>query len=141
MESSTIEVQFAADYVNEDLKKKAFCQFKENNQRIDSLLGVTTIDAQGRNGLCVGDAFTEFTLSLKDLAEKSCGFAGAIEALRSGNAAESEALASELEVVDKRSPVIAFCPRYIDQARQEVLKEENILPWTSVDSITIFPIN
>ncbi|CAG9331809.1 unnamed protein product [Blepharisma stoltei] len=141
MEYTTVEVKFSQSDLKEDSKKLALDNYAENNYRLGLIFSDPKPEDPEPTTLQEGLLNTpEFSVKLDDLQHMTSTFSESINSIRSGNLEHGLKLAESYGLVDMESPDITFLKNRESIRRNKIAQTPNILPWTSGDSITIFPL-
>lgn len=141
METSTLEVKFSQNDLKEDSKKQALESYAENNYRLGLIFSDPKPEDPEVSNLPEGIlSIPEFSVKNEDLKHMTITFSESINAVRVGNLENGIKLAETYGLLDLESPEIAFLKNREQIRKNQIALTPNILPWTSGDSITIFPL-
>jgi hypothetical protein len=138
---TTLEVKFTQSDLLEESKKKAIETYDENNKCL-GLIFNTGVEPYSENSDLDEDCIPEVpTLNIsEEVNQLTSGFREVINYLRHGDISKAEDLGKNLGLFNADHPSISFLPQNHTKRREKLASSRNQLPWTSADSITIFPL-
>ena len=140
MELTNIEVKFSKDYLADRPKKEAYIQFRENNHRANVIAGMVPLDGVEYEKLRVTLPPVTLTPELADFEDLGNHFYDGLYAMQQGDRDSAARIGEAHQLLDYASPQIAYLDTRIEGTRQKALESRVLLPWTSADNITIFPL-
>lgn len=138
---TTLEVKFNQSDLLEDSKKRALEAYDENNKCL-GLVFNTGIDAFSENSDLEEDCLPEVPkISIsKDIHALSDAFKETLTLLKNSELSKAEDLGKHFGLFSPDHPSISFLPKHQQKRRDQLAQSRNHLPWTSADSIHIFPL-
>ena len=137
---SNIEVKFSKDYLTDRPKKEAYTQFRENNHRANVLTGTVPLDEVKYEKLRVTLPHVTLAPDRQDFEDIGTRFYDGLYAMREGDRDSAARIGESCRLLDYASPQIAYLDSRIEATRNKALESRVLLPWTSADNITIFPL-
>lgn len=138
---TTLEVKFTQSDLLEESKRRAIEAYDENNKCL-GLIFNTGIEEYNENSDLDEDCLPEvpsFEIN-EEVSKINAGFREILSYIRHGELAKAEELGKNLDLFSPDHPSISFLPQNHTKRREKLSQARNQLPWTSADSITIFPL-
>ena len=140
-EFTTLEVKFTQADLLEESKKRAIEAYDENNKCLGMIFN-SGLEPFEENSDLEEDCLPEIpevnaSEGIKSLENtyKEC-----ITLLKNGDLEKAHDLASSIGIYTPEHPSISFLPSNQSARLEKIMQTKNQLPWTSADSITIFPL-
>ncbi|OMJ82809.1 hypothetical protein SteCoe_16406 [Stentor coeruleus] len=140
-EFTTLEVKFTQSDLLDESKKRAIETYDENNKCL-GLIFNTGIEAYDENSDLDDECLCDMPILSKDeeFDELSNVFKETITLLKNGEMQKAAELGSSYGIYNPDHPMISFLPINHEKRKEKLSQSKNLLPWTSADSITIFPL-
>ena len=140
-EFTTLEVKFTQNDLLEESKKRAIEAYDENNKCL-GLIFSEGIQPYEENSDLDDECLPEIpeiskAEEIKDLA---AGFNECLARLKNGDIGNAKDLAKTLGIYSDDHPMLSFLVENQSSRKESLKSQQNQLPWTSADSITIFPL-
>lgn len=138
---TTLEVKFNQSDLLEESKKRALEAYDENNKCL-GLIFNTGIEYFSENSDLEEDCLPEVPIvSLsKEIQNLNDGFKETLTLLKNSEVLKAEELGKNFGLFNSEHPSISFLPKNHLKRREQLALSKNQLPWTSADSIHIFPL-
>ena len=140
-EFTTLEVKFTQTDLLEESKKRAIEAYDENNKCL-GLIFSTGLEPFEENSDLDEDCLPEIPQidKAEEIKDIELRYNECLSRIRNGDINNACELASSIGIYNKDHPMISFLPMNQEPRREELKQQANQLPWTSADSITIFPL-
>ena len=140
-EFTTLEVKFTQADLLEESKKRAIEAYDENNKCLGMIFN-SGLEPFEQNPDLEEDFLPELPQIITSEEIKSLEniYRECITLLKNGDQEKAHDLASGIGIYTPDHPLISFLPSNQSARREQIMQTKNQLPWTSADSITIFPL-
>jgi len=140
MEPYNIEVRFSEAQLQDEPKQNALSKYTENNFRLGLIFSEGDLETNEQQEPDWGSDVPSIKSELEQIQTMERYFSEAKASLKSGQGEHAVKIAQKYNLVDLNSPGLLFKGKNAPKWVEEVLQGQNVLPWTSADSITIFPL-
>ena len=140
-EYTTLEVKFTQSDLLEESKKRAIEAYDENNKCLGLIFNSGVVPYDENSDLdedCIPEV--KEINKAEEIHQLEINFKEALAALKRGELDRGIEIASNSGIYNNDHPSIAFLPNNRNSRREKLSQSGNLLPWTSADSITIFPL-
>lgn len=140
-EFTTLEVKFTQADLLEESKKRAIEAYDENNKCLGMIFN-TGLENFDKNSDLEEDCLVEIPEISKseEILNLEKTYKECITLLKNGEISKASELGASIGIFNSDHPSISFLPVNQPARREKIMQTKNQLPWTSADSITIFPL-
>jgi hypothetical protein len=138
---TTLEVKFTQADLLEESKKKAIEAYDENNKCL-GLIFNSGLELYDKNSDLDEDCLPDIPEMnyLEPIKAIQSTYNECIKLIKKGEIDKGNGLATSIGIYDPEHPLISFLPSNAIKRKEKLGQSGNLLPWTSADSITIFPL-